>query len=390
MTTACVSAFYDVGDVLYQNRKNNQLKTQFSAERRATIGASTMGNNTRNRNFSTGSFVATNPQVTGVNITQCVISNGELREHRKLDRSLSEPVGDKNLNNLNNQRNQANINSSRYKTELCRPFEEMGHCKYGDKCQFAHGSHELRTLNRHPKYKTELCRTYHTIGFCPYGPRCHFVHNDEDKPAEGNQNQTGNSPVTVQSQSPPHPILSRQSSPPLQQPQVKRPSTINFNSSFSGSLGSVADSPPSSLSNSPSMSPTFVGEDIYALSSCNTSQFSGSSSTSSSPVFDFSASDFGSQIASLLKPLNVQTQITNNTIDINTLQQQFNVILNLNQRNNNHTVFGDMELNGGAPSPQDSISGDSSYSSNSLQSCGSPLDISKSLRLPIFNQLSHD
>lgn len=72
-------------------------------------------------------------------------------------------------------------NSSRYKTELCRPFEENGTCKYGDKCQFAHGYHELRGLNRHPKYKTEFCRTYHTIGFCPYGPRCHFIHNDEEK-----------------------------------------------------------------------------------------------------------------------------------------------------------------------------------------------------------------
>ena len=66
----------------------------------------------------------------------------------------------------------------RYKTELCRPVEETGSCKYGLKCQFAHGSRELRTLQRHPKYKTELCRTFHTTGFCPYGPRCHFVHHD--------------------------------------------------------------------------------------------------------------------------------------------------------------------------------------------------------------------
>ncbi|GFQ73189.1 mRNA decay activator protein ZFP36L1 [Trichonephila clavata] len=97
------------------------------------------------------------------------------REHRKLDRSISEPV-DKSLQTLK----QAPPNSSRYKTELCRPFEESGTCKYGDKCQFAHGMGELRTLTRHPKYKTELCRTFHTTGFCPYGPRCHFIHNSED------------------------------------------------------------------------------------------------------------------------------------------------------------------------------------------------------------------
>jgi len=74
-------------------------------------------------------------------------------------------------------------NASRYKTELCRPYEENGSCKYGEKCQFAHGIHELRNLSRHPKYKTELCRTFHTIGFCPYGPRCHFIHNTEEKRA---------------------------------------------------------------------------------------------------------------------------------------------------------------------------------------------------------------
>ncbi|XP_051790207.1 mRNA decay activator protein ZFP36L1-like [Erpetoichthys calabaricus] len=71
--------------------------------------------------------------------------------------------------------------SSRYKTELCRTYAECGTCKYGAKCQFAHGYDELRGLARHPKYKTEPCRTFHTIGICPYGTRCHFVHNLEEQ-----------------------------------------------------------------------------------------------------------------------------------------------------------------------------------------------------------------
>ncbi|KAL3057270.1 mRNA decay activator protein ZFP36L1 [Trematomus bernacchii] len=71
--------------------------------------------------------------------------------------------------------------SARYKTEMCRSFNESGLCKYGGKCQFAHGLDELRDLNRHPKYKTEPCRTFHTVGFCPYGMRCHFVHNNEEE-----------------------------------------------------------------------------------------------------------------------------------------------------------------------------------------------------------------
>ena len=78
-------------------------------------------------------------------------------------------------------------NSNRYKTELCRPYQEYGYCKYGEKCQFAHGEHDLRVLPRHPKYKTELCRTYHAKGFCPYGTRCHFIHNLDEgrKPDNG-------------------------------------------------------------------------------------------------------------------------------------------------------------------------------------------------------------
>ncbi|XP_006882383.1 PREDICTED: zinc finger protein 36, C3H1 type-like 2 [Elephantulus edwardii] len=110
------------------------------------------------------------------------------KENKFRDRSFSEN-GERSQHLLHLQQQQkggggSQINSTRYKTELCRPFEESGTCKYGEKCQFAHGFHELRSLTRHPKYKTELCRTFHTIGFCPYGPRCHFIHNaDERRPA---------------------------------------------------------------------------------------------------------------------------------------------------------------------------------------------------------------
>lgn len=119
------------------------------------------------------------------------------------------------------------VNTSRYKTELCRPFEEFGVCKYGDKCQFAHGMPELRSLARHPKYKTELCRTYHTVGFCPYGPRCHFVHNQEEA-----MQQKGPS----------------QSSSAVMAAQRPRPSAL------SPALSLDSPSPPCSLSQSPTSS----------------------------------------------------------------------------------------------------------------------------------------
>ncbi|KAJ7990835.1 hypothetical protein DPEC_G00291040 [Dallia pectoralis] len=129
------------------------------------------------------------------------------KENRMRDRSFSETgerllhkcLGPAGLTGLGVQSQpQSQVNSSRYKTELCRPFEENGTCKYGDKCQFAHGMHELRSLSRHPKYKTELCRTFHTIGFCPYGPRCHFIHNAEERrgPPPGPSSPSSYSPVS--------------------------------------------------------------------------------------------------------------------------------------------------------------------------------------------------
>lgn len=43
-----------------------------------------------------------------------------------------------------------------YKTELCRSWEEKGTCRYGAKCQFAHGEDELRKVSRHPKVNRSM------------------------------------------------------------------------------------------------------------------------------------------------------------------------------------------------------------------------------------------
>ncbi|KDO31534.1 hypothetical protein SPRG_03462 [Saprolegnia parasitica CBS 223.65] len=52
-------------------------------------------------------------------------------------------------------------------------------CRYGAKCQFAHGMPELRHVLRHPKYKTTKCKSYWGSGHCPYGSRCRFIHEEE-------------------------------------------------------------------------------------------------------------------------------------------------------------------------------------------------------------------
>ncbi|XP_016986769.1 protein TIS11 [Drosophila rhopaloa] len=146
-------------------------------------------------------------------------SLGNMNLHRKLERTQSEPLP------------QQPMNTSRYKTELCRPFEEAGECKYGEKCQFAHGYHELRNLQRHPKYKTEYCRTFHSVGFCPYGPRCHFVHNaDEARAQQAAQAAKSSSQSQSQSQN-----QQQQSSPNFPSKNNNQNSNSNNSNSSSGS-----------------------------------------------------------------------------------------------------------------------------------------------------------
>uniref|UniRef100_F6YB59 C3H1-type domain-containing protein n=1 Tax=Ciona intestinalis TaxID=7719 RepID=F6YB59_CIOIN len=137
-----------------------------------------------------------NAPLTGYNENALLASHASLEtvnEEKFRSRAFSEGSSVLSQESMQDQQQSA---TSRYKTELCRPFEENGKCKYGDKCQFAHGKHELRRMVRHPKYKTELCRTYHTSGFCPYGPRCHFIHNQEDVGIAKKQTQ----PTRIQSQ----------------------------------------------------------------------------------------------------------------------------------------------------------------------------------------------
>eukprot|EP00183_Erythrolobus_madagascarensis_P005470 CAMPEP_0185857460 /NCGR_PEP_ID=MMETSP1354-20130828/29520_1 /TAXON_ID=708628 /ORGANISM="Erythrolobus madagascarensis, Strain CCMP3276" /LENGTH=231 /DNA_ID=CAMNT_0028559731 /DNA_START=86 /DNA_END=778 /DNA_ORIENTATION=- len=72
-----------------------------------------------------------------------------------------------------------------YKTEMCRSWTETGTCRYGVKCQFAHGREELRSVTRHPKYKTKMCKNFSENGSCPYGVRCRFIHDQTRGNFEG-------------------------------------------------------------------------------------------------------------------------------------------------------------------------------------------------------------
>lgn len=77
------------------------------------------------------------------------------------------------------QQQQAEINKQLYKTELCESFTTKGFCKYGNKCQFAHGLNELKFKQRSNNFRTKPCINWDKLGYCPYGKRCLFKHGDD-------------------------------------------------------------------------------------------------------------------------------------------------------------------------------------------------------------------
>ena len=70
--------------------------------------------------------------------------------------------------------------TKRYKTELCKNWIESGLCRYGKKCQFAHGQDELESARAaagmDEKLRTKNCRTFYKEKVCNYGSRCMFRH----------------------------------------------------------------------------------------------------------------------------------------------------------------------------------------------------------------------
>nr|XP_057906301.1 mRNA decay activator protein ZFP36L2 isoform X2 [Doryrhamphus excisus] len=391
MSATVLSAFYDM-DMLYKDKSTNMnaLHINSMLDKKAvgapvaaagTGGAFTPGFFRRN---STSNLEALN-NGNKFNVLKENTPSGTTslmnKENKFRDRAYSENGERAALQ----QKAGSQINSTRYKTELCRPFEENGSCKYGEKCQFAHGYHELRSLSRHPKYKTEPCRTFHTIGFCPYGPRCHFIHNaDERRPAPApNANvQAGEARSAREMCGYNH----REILPPQQQlcyTQRERPK-LHHSLSFSGfSTHHDLESP---LLDSPtSRTPPPPASSFYDSVSCINSAFSFP----------------GQDLKALLAPLAVHASgsySNNHTAGAQYRGVQGGVCppsppaynmshLQALRRLSESPVFEP------PPSPPDSLSDRESYASGSLSSSGSlsgsespSLDAGR--RLPIFSRLS--
>ena len=92
---------------------------------------------------------------------------------------------------LNNNDSNKNQNRGKYKTTLCKHFSTPQGCSYGFKCQFAHGTNELRSnntsfapiiknQNNMLNYKVAKCKNWEKNGTCKYGILCTFAHGDKE------------------------------------------------------------------------------------------------------------------------------------------------------------------------------------------------------------------
>ena len=96
----------------------------------------------------------------------------------------------------------------KYKTTLCRHWEETRECELGPLCSFAHGRSELRHYTdvsitktpltsfqplpkdfnakkdklgaQHSNYKTQLCMNFMETGCCAFDTACVFAHGTDE------------------------------------------------------------------------------------------------------------------------------------------------------------------------------------------------------------------
>ncbi|QLL31956.1 hypothetical protein HG536_0C01240 [Torulaspora globosa] len=110
--------------------------------------------------------------LTTENLQRLTISPGAAKESRKSEHiaNTTRSVPD----------SQQQLNKELYKTELCESFTTKGNCKYGNRCQFAHGLGELKFKQRSTNFRTKPCVNWTKLGYCPYGKRCCFKHGDDN------------------------------------------------------------------------------------------------------------------------------------------------------------------------------------------------------------------
>ncbi|ODQ63256.1 hypothetical protein NADFUDRAFT_53528 [Nadsonia fulvescens var. elongata DSM 6958] len=96
-----------------------------------------------------------------------------------------DPTPKKKKKRSKNRKKSPKTNADLYKTEPCVAYAQslktkrVGKCPYGDKCQFAHGPEELRSVAetlRPQNYRSKRCVNWAKYGVCVYNDRCCFRH----------------------------------------------------------------------------------------------------------------------------------------------------------------------------------------------------------------------
>ncbi len=97
-----------------------------------------------------------------------------------LSSSISNQILTKSFKTINE------IKESKFKTELCKNWENSGFCPYGIKCRFAHGKDEVQVkeIEADPNYRAKDCLNFFKFGFCNYGRRCCFRHDERRIPQQ--------------------------------------------------------------------------------------------------------------------------------------------------------------------------------------------------------------
>lgn len=102
----------------------------------------------------------------------------------------------------------------RYKTSLCKNYNSDHGCQYGEKCQFAHGTEELRVAPKMQammgmgkpmqkvqknilNYKIVKCKNFEKEGKCKYGEHCSFAHGDAELRVKSSYNPAMNAPFDM-------------------------------------------------------------------------------------------------------------------------------------------------------------------------------------------------
>ncbi|QLG74493.1 hypothetical protein HG535_0G03760 [Zygotorulaspora mrakii] len=166
-------------------QKQNQLQTTYSNATGGTESAISKPKNKKNIleveiNHNLRPVEDPLP-LTTENLQRLTISG--CNQQRSVSRADSQSLsqGYPGIHKTTQPAQQPQLNKELYKTELCESFTTKGSCRYGNKCQFAHGLHELKFKPKSNNYRTKPCVNWTKNGYCPYGKRCCFKHgNDED------------------------------------------------------------------------------------------------------------------------------------------------------------------------------------------------------------------